>query len=109
MKIEMFGKNYNISDSLKAITEKKCKKLDKYFADDQNTVARFNITLDGESYVTDLSVNYHNLNYRATAKSATPFDNLDAVIPRLQGQIRKQKDSWSKTRKSPERILAFEE
>ena len=28
MKIEIFGKDYNVSDSLKAITEKKCAKLD---------------------------------------------------------------------------------
>ena len=36
MKIEIFGKDYNVSDSLKAITEKKCAKLDRYFGDDEN-------------------------------------------------------------------------
>ena len=27
MKIEIFGKDYNVSDSLKAITEKKCEEV----------------------------------------------------------------------------------
>ena len=31
MRIEIFGKNYNPSDSLKAITEKKCAKLERRF------------------------------------------------------------------------------
>lgn len=31
MRIEIFGKNYNPSDSLRAITEKKCAKTRKTF------------------------------------------------------------------------------
>ena len=42
MKIEVFGKNYNPSDSLKAITEKKCAKLERRFDDDAEV--RFNVT-----------------------------------------------------------------
>ncbi len=109
MKIEIFGKNYNVSDSLKNITEKKCAKLDKYFQDDENAVAKFVVTLEGNTYTTELSVTYRAQSYRATAESDTPFDNIDEVIPRLLGQIRKQKDIWGKTKKGTENVYDDEE
>lgn len=109
MKIEIFGKDYNVSDSLKAITEKKCSKLDKYFEDDENAVAKIVVTREGETYTTELSVIYRSLTFRATAASATPFDNIDAVIPRLLGQIRKQKDVWGKSKKGADNVYEEEE
>ncbi len=99
MKIEIFGKNYNVSDSLKAITEKKCAKLDKYFHDDEDAVAKFIVTLEGGTYTTDMTVVYRSQTYRAEASSDTPFDNIDLVIPRLLGQIRKQKDIRGKAKR----------
>lgn len=102
MKIEIFGKNYNVSDSLKAITEKKCAKLDKYVDDDEDAVAKFIVTLEGGTYTTDMTVVYRSQTYRAEASSDTPFDNIDLVIPRLLGQIRKQKDIWGKAKRGPE-------
>ena len=56
MKYEIFGKDYNVSDSLRAITEKKCTKLDKYFHDDEDAVAKFIVTLEGGTYTTDMTV-----------------------------------------------------
>lgn len=40
-----------------------------------------------------------SLTYRAQAVSDSPFDNVDEVIPRLLGQMRKQKDIWDKDKK----------
>ena len=40
MKVEISSKNYNVSDRLKEIIEKKVSKLDKYFNDD--AVAKVN-------------------------------------------------------------------
>ncbi|MGN0744047.1 MAG: HPF/RaiA family ribosome-associated protein [Christensenellales bacterium] len=97
MKIEVFGKNYNPSDSLKAITEKKCAKLERRFDDDAEV--RFNVTYENGDYTTDMVLTTKGLTYRATAQSGSPFDNLDEVIPRLLGQVRKQKDIWGKDKK----------
>ena len=102
MKIGIFGKDYNVSDSLKAITEKKCSKLDKYFHDDDKAVASFVVTLEGGTYTTDMTVVYRTQTYRAEASSDSPFDNIDLVIPRLLGQIRKQKDIWGKAKRGSE-------
>ncbi len=98
MRIEIFGKNYNPSDSLKAITEKKCAKLERRFAD-EDTEVKFTVTYENGDYTTDMVVTDKGLTYRAQAVSGSPFDNVDEVIPRLLGQMRKQKDIWDKDKK----------
>ena len=108
MKFEIFGKDYNVSDSLKAITEKKCAKLDKYFHDDADATAKFIVTLEGGTSTTDMTVVYRSQTYRAEASSDSPFDNIDLVIPRLLGQIRKQKDIWGKTKRGSENVYEEE-
>lgn len=97
MRIEIFGKNYNPSDSLKAITEKKCAKLDRHFDDDAEV--KFTVTYENGDYTTDMVVTAKGITYRASAQSESPFDNIDEVIPRLLGQVRKQKDIWEKDKK----------
>ncbi len=97
MNIEIVGRNYNPSDSLKAITEKKCAKLERRFDDDVQV--KFTVAREGESYVTDMVVVSRGLTYRASAESDSPFDNVDEVIPRLLGQVRKQHDIWDRDKK----------
>lgn len=108
MKIEIFGKNYNPSDSLKAITEKKCAKLDRRF-EDEDAEVKFVVTREGDSYTTDMSVVSRGITYRASASSQSPFDNVDEVIPRLLGQMRKQKDIWGKDKKGAPNVYDEEE
>lgn len=96
MKIEYVGKDYNISEQLKKITEKKCKKLNKYF--DDETVAKFIITLTNNTYKTELVVTFGVNQLRADTESENPYGNLDIVIPKIQGQMRKTKTIWRKKR-----------
>ena len=49
MKLELFGKNYNPSDSLKAITEKKCVKIARRL-DDEDALVKFVVTLENGDY-----------------------------------------------------------
>ncbi len=96
LNIEIFGKNYTVSDGLVNVTNKKCSKLDNYFKDDENAKVTFNHTLEGDTYTTDLVVSTRGITYRATAASDSPYTNLDLVIPKLLGQVRKQKDIWDR-------------
>ena len=90
MKISIFGKNYNPSESLVKITEKKCAKFEKRLGEDAEL--KFTVALQNEEYTTDLQVTCEKGTFRVSAESRSPFDNLDIVIPRLEGQLRKQKD-----------------
>lgn len=96
LSIEIFGKNYTVSDGLKEMTLKKTSKLDNYFKDDENARVAYCVTLEGDTYTTDLTVTTRGITYRAEAESSDPFTNLDLVIPKLLGQVRKQKDIWAK-------------
>ncbi len=96
LNIEIFGKNYTVSDGLVNVTNKKCSKLDNYFKDDENAKVTFNHTLEGDTYTTDLVVTSRGISYRASAASDSPYTNLDLVIPKLLGQVRKQKDIWDR-------------
>lgn len=107
MKIEIIGRNYNPSDSLKAITEKKCAKIDRRF-EDEDLLVKFTVTLENGDYTTDMVVTSKGLTYRASAQSESPFDNIDVVIPRLLGQMRKQKDIWEKDKKGSPNVYEEE-
>ncbi len=98
MKLELFGKNYTPSDSLKAITEKKCAKIARRL-EDEDAVVKFIVTLENGDYTTDASVLTHGITYRAQAVSDSPFNNVDEVIPKLLSQMKKQKDIWEKDKK----------
>ncbi len=102
MKLEIYGKNYTPSTSLISITEKKNAKLDKVFADDDASTAKYVVTLENGTYTTELVVIYRTIVLRASAVSSSPFDNVDSVIPKLLGQFRKQKDIWQNSKKAKE-------
>ncbi len=108
MKLEIFGKNYNPSDSLKTVTEKKCAKLKRRLAKDEDAQVKFTVTLESDVYTTDLTVVTRGITYRAQAESSSPFDNVDTVIPRLLGQMRKQKDIWGRDKKGAPNVYEEE-
>lgn len=96
LNIEIFGKNYTVSDGLTNMTLKKCSKLDKYFKDDEHATVQFTVTLEGDTYETDCVVTTRGITYRAAASTDSPYTNLDLVIPKLLGQVRKQKSIWGR-------------
>lgn len=109
MKIEIFGKNYEPSDSLKKITEKKCEKLARRLKDDETAEIKFNICLEGGNYTTDCIVTSKGGTYRAEITSSDPFGNLDTVIPKILGQMEKQKDIYDNKKKGSIKDLKEEE
>ncbi|MDD4839166.1 MAG: ribosome-associated translation inhibitor RaiA [Clostridia bacterium] len=92
MKIEYFGKDYTFSEQLKKMSDKKCRKLKKYF--DGDAVAKFTVTLASNSYKTELVVTFGSNTLRAEAESENPYKNLDVVIPRIETQMGKKKSVW---------------
>ena len=100
MKIEIVGRNYNVSDHLRDVTEQKLAKLDKYFADDQ-TYAKVSFKKEAaNSQTTEVMLEYAGKFVRATATSDNFFENLDKVLPKLEGQIRKHRTRFDKSSKN---------
>lgn len=99
MKIEITERNYEVSEHLKKIAGEKLAKLDKYF-DGDDTVARVCFKKEANSLTIEVMLDYAGKFVRATATSDNFYDNLDAVLPKLEGQIRKYRTRFDKHSKN---------
>ena len=99
MKIDIIGRNYEVSERLKEITDKKLAKLDKYF-DGADTKAKVCFKKEAQSLTTEVMLDYAGKLVRATASGDNFYDNLDVVLPKLEGQIRKHRTRFDKHQKN---------
>ena len=99
MKFEIIGRNYQVAQNLKDVTEKKLAKLDKYFSD-ADTVAKVCFKKEAYSLTTEVMLEYAGKFVRATATSDNFYDNLDVVLPKIEGQIRKYRTRFDKHQKN---------
>ena len=99
MKIELLGKNYEVSDKLKEITAQKLSKLDKYFEGD-NAKAKVCFKKQANTLTTEVMLDYTGKFVRATANGDNPYDTLDVVLPKLEGQIRKYRTRFDQHQKN---------
>ena len=85
MKVEISSKNYNVSDRLREVIEKKVAKLDKYFNDD--AVAKVNCKMEGIVAKLELSIRSRGLFYRAEVTGDNMYENIDLALPKVEKQI----------------------
>ena len=99
MKIEIVGRNYEVSENLRKITEQKIAKLDKYFGDSEVT-AKVVFKKEATSCTTEVMFDYSGKFVRASWRSGNFYDNLDIVLPKLEGQIRKYRTRFDQHQKN---------
>ena len=94
MRIELIGKDYNVSDRLKEILEKKIGKLDKFFGDD----AKASIVCKKESdrQTMEVSVKFGGKIVRSEVTSENMYDNIDVILPKITKQIEKHRTKLSR-------------
>jgi len=97
MRIEITTKNYELSEKLRQITEQKLSKLDKYFEVEAKVKVSFK--KEANALTTEVMLDYANKFVRATATSDNFYDNLDIVLPKIEGQIRKYRTRFDKHQK----------
>ena len=99
MKFDVYAKNQEVREKLKNITEQKLAKLDKYFKDD-DTVAKVTFKKQGNNMTTEIMLDYNGKLVRATNTSDNFYDNIDVILPKLEGQIRKHRTRFDKHNKN---------
>ena len=99
MKIDIYAKNYEVGEKLKSVTEQKLAKLDKYFKDDES-VAKVTFKKQANSLTTEIMLDFNGKLVRATASSDNFYDNIDVILPKLEGQIRKHRTKFDKHNKN---------
>ena len=99
MNIEIVARKCEVNEHLKRVTEQKLSKLDKYFADSESK-AKVNLKKEANSFTTEIMLDYAGKLVRATASGENFYDNLDVVLPKLEGQIRKYRTRFDKHNKN---------
>ncbi|MBR2448826.1 MAG: ribosome-associated translation inhibitor RaiA [Clostridia bacterium] len=99
MKIDIISRNCEISERLKEITAQKLGKLNKYF---EASDLKIKVCFKKEAALstTEVMLDYAGKFVRATASSDNFYDNLDVVVPKLEGQIRKHRTKFDKHQKN---------
>ena len=103
MRIEISEKNCKASEKLVGVVEKKVSRLEKYFDDD--SVCSVYLKQEGRFSKTEVTIYYKGNMIRAEVSGDNFYDNIDAVLPKIEKQIYKHKSKLeSKLKKD-----AFEE
>lgn len=89
MRIEIIEKNCRASEKLSGIIEKKIGRLDKYF--DVDSVCTVYLKQDGKFYKTEVTILYKGNMIRAEVAGDNFYDNIDAVLPKIENQIYRHK------------------
>ncbi len=104
MKIEITCRNCTANDHLRDVIEQKLAKLNKYFGD-KEALAKVCLKKEASSLTTEVMLDYAGKFVRATASSDNFYDNIDVVLPKIEGQIRKYRTRFDQSSK----ISAFKE
>ena len=99
MKLEIICRNSECSEHLRSVTEKKLAKLDKYFGGN-DAEAKIYLKAEKETLTTEVMLDYAGKFIRASASGDNFYDNIDKVLPRLEGIIRKYRTIFDKNRKN---------
>ena len=99
MKIEILTRNYELGEKLKEITEQKVSKLNKYFAENDVKVKVVH-KKEANALTTEIMLDYVGKFVRAATTSDNFYDNLDVVLPKIEGQIRKYRTRFDKHQKN---------
>lgn len=89
MRIEISEKNCKASEKLVGVVEKKVSRLSKYFDDD--AVCSVYLKQENKYLKTEITIYYKGNMVRAEVSGDNFYDNIDAVLPKIERQIYKHK------------------
>ncbi|HLR21785.1 MAG TPA: ribosome-associated translation inhibitor RaiA [Tissierellaceae bacterium] len=105
MNIIYAGKNMELTNSLKEVTEKKLSKLDKYF--DKDIEGDVTFSTEKNRKIIEVTINLPGTIIRAEESSDDMYASIDKAVDILERQIRKYKTRLQK-RYQNENTIRFE-
>ena len=107
MRINLYGKQMTVRDSLRVAIERKLKKFDKFFKDDANALIKTDKKRGFESV--ELTISCGGTLYRSEKRAETMMNALDETIEAILRQIRKNKTRLEKKLKEGAFVPVAEE
>lgn len=102
MKLTFVGKNMDVTEALRDITEKKIGKIDKYF--DKDIVGNVTFSSEKNRKIIEVTINLPGTIIRAEESSDDMYASIDAAVDILERQMRKYKTKLQKRYKNTETI-----
>ena len=94
MNINITGKDYELTDSIKDYANEKIGKLEKYLGSEFDAAVTFKS--EGKQQVAEVRITASGVLYKATSASHDLYVSIDKSIEILEGQIRKNKTKKDK-------------
>lgn len=94
MNLNITGKDFELTDSIKTYISEKVQKLEKYFGSDFDAIATLKI--EGNNQVAEIRINILGDTFKAATASKDLYSSIDKNIEILEGQIRKNKTKKDK-------------
>lgn len=94
MKITVVGRQMTVPEDLKALTEKKLKKLDRYFSREEAATVTFSRKRNSENI--EITIAAANTLFRCETSDDTFRNALDKAVDTIDRQIRKNKTRLEK-------------
>lgn len=102
MKINVYGKNLNVTDSLKEAAEKKIGKLNKYFHKDVE--AKVVLHVEKLRQIVEITIPFNGTIVRAEEITNDMYYSIDKAVDVLERQVRKHKTKLQNKKHSKESI-----
>ncbi len=97
MLYKFVGRNVDISQKLKSMTEKKLERLGKFFAPDTQVIVTFKE--EGRDSRVEVTIPVKGATIRAEVSSPDPYTGLDDVMEKLERQISRYRGKLAKKAK----------
>ena len=98
MRISITGKNIEVSEYLRDLTEKKMSKLDRYFPSD--TVAQVTMEVEKNRHIVEVTIPYSGGIIRGEEVTGDMYASIDNVIAKLERQIIRYRTKLEKNLKA---------
>ena len=100
MKINVSGKNFNVTKALKDYAEKKVGKLERFF--DTQVEAQVTLSVEKDRHIVEVTMPINGMLLRGETATNDMYSSIDLVVDKLEKQIGKYKTKIAKSiRKNP--------
>ena len=98
MKLDLTGLRIEVTEAYREITEKKIKKLEKFFSPETICHVTFTDRVKGKQHI-DMRIEYKSRTYLAEEDCEDIYYGLESLVSKIEGQLRKDKSLNEKKRK----------
>lgn len=103
MQLDLTGLRIEVTDAYRDFTERKIKKLEKFFEPETICHVTFSDKSKGKHHI-DIRIEYKSRTYLAEDNCEDIYYGLESLISKIEGQIRKDKTSVKKDRKETAKL-----